>query len=646
MKAYLFPFGKIKKNARIALYAAGAVGRAYHEQLRLTEYAKVVLWVDKRPKYKGVVLPDDLIAMDKNDFDFVLIAVEQEELAKAILTELIMLGVDECRIIYTKPIICSQAALAGHSLTLTLDELLAGDHERISGALKSYSIYANGDTDYFSGLKNMIIAYTGLSQSRKKEVQDTVINYIEHFDSLLTSEEKAVLLRLLYESGCFFGGALRMYLKNIHALDSGTSQQYWLFVDIVTMWFNHPEALFDELFSELRDLGKKIALDWDLKWKTQPYEYKNNKRICLMLPYLRQGALPTYFSPIVAEFVRRGYEVHILDIEFTLYDGGADFLKPLVMSNASNLKENAIMREFFPDSVVYHYAGVRNVRKRQEKILSIISDINPFCVLDASVEAGIVSYYIFQKYPVINVPIRKSGYASTFFHKVILYGKDTDFYPPINAGQVIRLPSPFEKKEPQRIFARAEYGLGSEDIVCITVGARLSVDIHAELFCEMCDIMLADKRIKWIIVGAESLPYICEQPDDVINESVRFIGWESDLVGLYQICDVYVNPPRVGGGTTIVWAAQSGLAIVTPKDAAAGRTLVGGANCVESEDDIAPRVVELANNPTLLAKQKEEMKELSLGWSIERYMDKLEMEMLALAEGFEKGAIKGNEKMF
>ena len=32
-------------------------------------------------------------------------------------------------------------------------------------------------------------------------------------------------------------------------------------------------------------------------------------------------------------------------------------------------------------------------------------------------------------------------------------------------------------------------------------------------------------------------------------------------MGLYKICDVYVNPIRMGGGTSIAWAMRQGLPI-------------------------------------------------------------------------------------
>lgn len=635
MKVYLFPFSKIEKNTRIALYAAGVVGHAYFQQLQVSGYAEVVIWVDKFLSGKNIVRPSVLQTLSADMYDTVLIAVEYEQLACEISIELTALGIDERKIIFAKPIVCTMGDITGRCSSLSLDEILSGNHWKVSSALDDYFAYSNGYIDYFADLVNEIIEYTKSDDSRKKAICEIVIDIISCFNK--QPQYNLVLIRLLFESGCFFSDALQLVIKNASLLDSRSSQKYWAFVDICSMWFDSPNALFSEFFPELQKLGGAIAADWDLSWDPPRYEYGGNNKICLILPYLTSGALLPYLSPIVAEFTKRGYEIHILDIEFNLYDGGAEILKPRSMCLISNSTKNQSIRKYFPGSVTYHYADVKNVKKRQERILSIIASINPVCIFDASTEVGIISYYIYKKYPVINMPMRKAGYSSSFFHKIIINSGEVEYYPPITEEQVIRLFPAFERKQPERVFSRSEFGFSDSDIVCVTVGLRLSLDLSLDLFESMCKIMSDNKAIKWLIIGAEVLPYTDRADCDVISNSVHFIGWESDITGLYQICDIYVNPSRVGGGTTIVWALQAGLAVVTPKDAAAGLTIVGDINSVESEDNIAPKVTELATDPVLLAKEKANMRKRSSEWSIELYIDKLEAEMLHLAKDFPEG---------
>lgn len=96
------------KGKRIALYGAGMVGQAYYNQLSAYTECKIVAWADK--KYQrlkdadgGLVAPDTL---QKIDFDILLIAVGDENIAKGIIRELEEAGVEniKAKAIWEKPV--------------------------------------------------------------------------------------------------------------------------------------------------------------------------------------------------------------------------------------------------------------------------------------------------------------------------------------------------------------------------------------------------------------------------------------------------------------------------------------------------------------------------------------------------------------
>ena len=102
---YLFPYELIKANSRIVIYGAGRVGRAYMKNLIKTNYAKVAAWVDKA--YEKILdlkdqvqLPDIL---SKLDFDYLVIAVESEQIAMEIEQDLINMGVSRDKLIWKSP---------------------------------------------------------------------------------------------------------------------------------------------------------------------------------------------------------------------------------------------------------------------------------------------------------------------------------------------------------------------------------------------------------------------------------------------------------------------------------------------------------------------------------------------------------------
>lgn len=81
-KQYQFPYEKVPKGTKIAIWGAGAVGRSYYKQLKKKRYCKIVGWVDKnyqKEENEGkVVAPDELKNMD---MEYVVIAVKNEKIA-------------------------------------------------------------------------------------------------------------------------------------------------------------------------------------------------------------------------------------------------------------------------------------------------------------------------------------------------------------------------------------------------------------------------------------------------------------------------------------------------------------------------------------------------------------------------------------
>ena len=626
----LVPFHSIKKGSRLVLYAAGNVGRNYYSQLKATDYANVIMWVDKYRESKSVSPLADLLKLRPDDYDLVLIAVLKKELADDIIVELEGFGLEREKLIFEEPIGCLLPYCVWAQSEITLQDLFCApfDFRFFRNSFDIYFTNKISEDVYFSDLTNKIKEYAAFSETRQREVHDKTVKLIKSHN--FSPKERLVFVRILYRAGCLFSNALRIYAESAALIENETSQRYWLFTDFLFMWFNYPRALYNDLFIELHNISKNLAEKWNINFNPIKYNRINNKKICFLLPFLLE--IPThnkFLSPIVSELIRTGYEVHLVNIEFSLYDENAYFLKPLALDIVRCVDIEGILKKFFPGCVHYHNANARNVRDRQVEILSIIADIDPLCVLDYSMGMGIVTYYICKQYPVINCPFQNAGYASSFFHKVIIPSMEDPFHPPIKAEQVVRMQPTYSMGEPYRIFCRSDYALNENDIVCVTVGTRLQTEITKSLVNGMCEVMAENKNIKWLIVGTEELPFASDLP-----EGIRFIRYESDLPGLYQICDIYVNPLRVGGGITVAWAVMSGLAIVTPSGAADARTLVGMSNTVKSEDEAVQKVRELAENPIALKHHKECIYQLSKQWDVRVYVKRLTEIMHDLAREF------------
>ena len=100
---YIFPFERIGQGSRVVLYGAGNVGKSYYRQIKDYEGIKLVGWVDaaRREAYEGCSIssPDTL---PEWGYDYVVIAVWPEDVAKQIHGSLLSAGVAEEKIIWVQ----------------------------------------------------------------------------------------------------------------------------------------------------------------------------------------------------------------------------------------------------------------------------------------------------------------------------------------------------------------------------------------------------------------------------------------------------------------------------------------------------------------------------------------------------------------
>ena len=162
-------------------------------------------------------------------------------------------------------------------------------------------------------------------------------------------------------------------------------------------------------------------------------------------------------------------------------------------------------------------------------------------------------------------------------------------------------------------------------------------ELSARLTSQMCDMLRNYKNVKWLIVGCTDHPYISEHHKDMVDAGdVIFINYEDDLPGLYTICDIFLNPDRVGGGYSVAWAVQQGLAVASPSGGDAEICILGKDYCLPGEADLVPFIESLINDSELLGRKKEEYRQLTNQWDFEGYVGQLIAGINQLADEFEK----------
>jgi len=82
------------------LYGAGNVGKQFYDQITETNFCKIVLWLDKNADEILVKKPETIASLNHNDYDIVVIAIENETIANDVKNFFIGHKILETKIIH------------------------------------------------------------------------------------------------------------------------------------------------------------------------------------------------------------------------------------------------------------------------------------------------------------------------------------------------------------------------------------------------------------------------------------------------------------------------------------------------------------------------------------------------------------------
>lgn len=238
------------------------------------------------------------------------------------------------------------------------------------------------------------------------------------------------------------------------------------------------------------------------------------------------------------------------------------------------------------------------------ELVSFIQAIKPSSVVlvgGTSLVAGLINDLV----PVVTVGTIQSGLAITLADYQIIdrnmlekgytllerMGKDRNHIIP---GRFT-----FSLKPQTKHVTRAALGMDDDAFALAVVGGRLTDEVTDDfLFMleRVVDALPSDKRIVCGLIGGhkdfEGLLSRHEKLGDVLIN----VGFVTDILATVEVFDLYVNPIRRGGGTSVVEAMSKGLpAISVNYGDVAG--IVGPDFCCESYDDMVEVILNYITKP-------------------------------------------------
>ena len=122
-----------------------------------------------------------------------------------------------------------------------------------------------------------------------------------------------------------------------------------------------------------------------------------------------------------------------------------------------------------------------------------------------------------------------------------------------------RFTSSFKPK--QHTYVRKDFGLPEDAFLLVVVGLRLTEEISDE-FVAMLDSVLSEK-IQCVIMGKMVNYEERARQNEKFRKYVHNLGLQEDALAIYSLCDLYLNPIRLGGGTSAAESMSEGVPVLT-----------------------------------------------------------------------------------
>ena len=140
---------------------------------------------------------------------------------------------------------------------------------------------------------------------------------------------------------------------------------------------------------------------------------------------------------------------------------------------------------------------------------------------------------------------------------------------------------PFRRHgDPARRAVRARAGVSGR-IRFLSIGNVLAFRISGEWAQRMVQLLLHYPQVHWHLLGEKGIipPALASLP----QERIQAMPHVTDMTPYWKDCDIYINPPGMGGGLAVAEAMDAGLPVVSFSNSDGGDKV--GADAVDSLDD-------------------------------------------------------------
>lgn len=357
------------------------------------------------------------------------------------------------------------------------------------------------------------------------------------------------------------------------------------------------ESLLRELYNSIFDQFKSI-IGADLEFITQAQ--RNEKLIFVFTPqFLGLNHAPTRrVLDRCVNLLHLGYEVILINTAEAL--STVKHIKIYSAMSGNYLPQYSNINSVDYDGYkIPFYQSAQNTPNSLEilSILGIVKEYKPHMIF-AFGNYNIVSDMASLMVPVANVPFATSlpVTRATFNIKMgLVEDKDYEILKKFNIPEeslIEDIPT-YKLKVQNTNFIKSDLGIPEDKFILAIVGSRLDIEISDEFILKLLETTNNNTHV--VIIGDFKRYEKLSNEHEIFKNNTTLLGYQNDVLAVYDCCNLYVNPERSGGGASSAEALSKGLPIVTLKYGDVYYS-VGEEFGVDSMDDMVQCINKLAND--------------------------------------------------
>lgn len=407
------------------------------------------------------------------------------------------------------------------------------------------------------------------------------------FQSSSSFKEQIICATILMKTESFNSEDMKLFMQSIKKADTHkyASWKHKLLFDIIPIYaMRHSSDLYEEFW-----IDKKIVLSQLGEYYYDIYKLSERKKGKIVICAAKLCGEKRHISNIVISLAnglaKMGYKVLIV-VEDYLYTSEEYFIKHKFGSGTDSSKWDAELQAMLRENVSLVYATGIGLADRLNDVIKKIIEFQPEALYHFQSDVTCSSYVLHKLFPVIFVPTVHEGHNS-YFHALAVPNYKlgialNEKYHFIEDNRAIVQYSPYYKEEiPCHSYTRKQFGLGTGFVV-VTVGNRLTYEISDDMVDEVIRLLDRCENMQWLLVGTVYIEYISQKYGSyLIDSRIVYLDYENDLPALFQLCNVYLNPNRAGGGITIAMAMQQRLPIAQMYSISGGVAWTGIENAIK-----------------------------------------------------------------